>query len=97
MCRECGYYKSKMGRFGNLCYRCFLFHQANSQPNKIEQIERRKGMRFPIREEIIEGRLVKIKICPPASAEGCRSGLKTLPFMEHAKTPKSAKGKYRRS
>ena len=98
MCELCGGAKSRQSRFGNLCYTCYQKRKYAADPtNRIEQIQRR-DVRFRIEERVVDGRLVKVKICPPGSAEGCRSGLRTVDYrsMAHAKQTTSSKGKYRR-
>lgn len=95
-CQNCGFKYSRKTEYGNLCGSCFSRKLLNSEKHtKFQRIQRRK-MRFQIEERIIDGQLVKVKIWPPAMAEGCYAGLKTQPYLEHAKRVNSAKGKYRR-
>ena len=95
-CENCGFQYSSQTKFGRICRRCFAKKSlAADRDNRFEQIERRK-IKFKIDERIIDGQVVKVKICPPAYAEGCFAGLKTRPVMEHAKTHKNS-GKYRRA
>ena len=97
-CKSCGNPRCKPTRFGWLCFKCYAKKKyAADKSNKFEQIERRH-VKFKIEERVVDGQLVKVKICPSAAAEGSNSGLYTRPFFNyHAKPPHSSKGKYRRS